>query len=439
MRECYTIEEEAPTLEDARQTAPPGNLGARRDTIRSRRLPRAFECLEKHCVRITAIQDEIVSIRSAISNAVISFAEMTVSTIAIETDVEHDGRRVIGYGFHSNGRYDQRGILRSRLIPRLLKARPEDLHDGEGRNIDPHKAWRVMMTNEKPGGHGERSVAVGALDMALWDLVGKIEGKPLYQVLADRYRDGRAEPFVEIYAAGGYYYPEKGLEQLREELGRYRDLGYTTFKIKIGGAPLDEDRRRIETALDVAGEGRCLAVDANGRFDLDTALRYGDMLAPYDLKWYEEPGDPLDFALNAEVARASSTPIATGENLFSRQDAINLVRYGGMNPERDILQMDPTLGYGLVEYFRMLEGLEASGWSRTRCIPHGGHQLALHLAAGMGLGGSESYPGVFVPFGGFADDAVIENSRVRAPEAPGLGLELKEDLMRIFRGMAGQA
>ena len=387
-------------------------------------------------MKITAIKDEIVSIRSVMRNAVISFAEMTVSAIAIETDVERAGRRVVGYGFHSNGRYDQRGILRSRLIPRLLHAAPEALLGDDGHNIDPLKAWDVIMTNEKPGGHGERSVAVGALDMALWDLVGKLADKPLYQVLAERYGLEPAQPVVEIYAAGGYYYPEKDLAKLQEELRSYRDLGYTVFKIKIGGASLDGDRERIEAALEVAGEGKALAVDANGRFDLDTALRYSEMMAPYDLKWYEEPGDPLDFALLSKVALASTTPLATGENLFSSQDAINLVRYGGLDPKRDFLQMDPTLSYGLTEYFRMLAGLEGHGWSRTRCIPHGGHQLALHLAAGVGLGGSESYPGVFVPFGGFADDARIEKGRIRAPDAPGLGLELKSDLMQIFHKLS---
>lgn len=383
-------------------------------------------------MKITEIRDKVVSIRSSMKNAFIQFSEMTVSAVAVLTDQVRDGRPLVGYGFHSNGRYAQRGILRERLIPRLLKAQPDELLD-DGGNIDPFKARAILLRNEKPGGHGERSVAVGAIDMALWDLVAKWEERPLYRVLADRYLDGAPETQVEIYAAGGYYYPDRDLEGLRAELQGYREQGYTSFKIKIGGAPLAADIRRIEAALEIAGSGSALAVDANGRFDLPTALEYEEALAPYGLRWYEEPGDPLDFDIMAHLGAKTRTPLATGENLFSVQDARNLIRYGGMDPNRDILQMDPTLSYGLVEFIGMLQMLEKEGWSARCCIPHGGHQLALHAAAGLGLGGSESYPGVFEPFGGFADDARIQNGRIVVPDAPGLGVELRADLFEIYR------
>ncbi len=360
---------------------------------------------------------------------------MTVSAVAILTDVMRDGRPVAGFGFHSNGRYGQSGILRERMIPRLLAAPPETLLSADGSNFDPHRAWQVMMANEKPGGHGERSVAAGALDMAFWDLAAKIEGKPLYRLLADRYSNGTADPDVWVYAAGGYYYPGKSVEALQDEIRGYLDLGYQTVKIKIGGAPLEEDLRRIEAVLAVVGDGGALAVDANARFDLATALRYAEAIAPYRLKWYEEPVDPLDYAGLAEVAQASSTPIATGENLFSLQDSRNLVRYGGLDARRDFLQMDPALSYGLVEYLRILDMLDSSGWSRRRCVPHGGHQMALQIAAGLGLGGNESYPGVFQPFGGFADHVPMEGGRVRIPDAPGVGIEAKAGLHAVFRDM----
>ncbi|MEZ5401154.1 MAG: enolase C-terminal domain-like protein [Bryobacteraceae bacterium] len=379
-------------------------------------------------MRITAIKDAVVPIRSDIRNAYISFSEMTASAVAIHTD-----EGVTGYGFNSNGRYAQSGLLRERFIPRLTRAEPERLLDESGANFDPALAWDVMMANEKPGGHGERSVAAGVLDMALWDLVAKIEGRPLAQTLAARFGSGEASESVYVYAAGGYYYPGKDIPMLLEEMQRYVDLGYDTVKIKIGGATLEEDRARIEAVLGRIGGGRELAVDANGRFDLDTALAYAAALNDYPLKWYEEPCDPLDFEILAEVAAASRNPLATGENLFSMQDARNLVRYGGMDPERDYLQMDPALSYGLVEYLRMLDALGENGWSPARCIPHGGHQFALHLAAGLGLHGNESYPGVFQPFGGFADGVPVENGRVAIPKAPGIGIEAKQNLWEVFR------
>jgi L-alanine-DL-glutamate epimerase-like enolase superfamily enzyme len=385
-------------------------------------------------VRITEIRDIVAPIKSAISNAFISFAEMTVSAIAVHTDVVVGGRPVIGYGFHSNGRYAQQGILRERVIPRLMRAAPDALLNADGTNLDPEKAWAAMMTNEKPGGHGDRSVAVGAMDMALWDATAKIARQPLYRVLADRYRAGQpVDEQVSIYAAGGYYYPGKDVSALTDEMRSYLDLGYTTVKMKIGGAPLAEDLRRIEAVLALLPAGDRLCVDANGRFGLKEALAYAHALAPYKLKWYEEPGDPLDFQLLGEVAAVSSTPIATGENLFSTQDARNLIRYGGLNRQTDYLQMDPALSYGIVEYVRTLEMLKEEQWSARRCVPHGGHQMALHIAAGLGLGGNESYPGVFLPFGGFADEPAVRDGMVRIPEAPGIGIELNADLYEVFR------
>ena len=185
----------------------------------------------------------------------------------------------------------------------------------------------------------------------------------------------------------------------------------------------------------MVGEGRRLAVDANGRFDLETALAYAEMLKQYDLFWYEEPGDPLDYALQAEVARHYDLPLATGENLFSHQDAANLILYGGMRPDRDWLQFDCALSYGLVEYMRTLSVLAENGWSSRRVVPHGGHQMSLHMAAGLQLGGNEAYPGVFQPFGKFADGTEIVEGYIRLPELPGIGFEANRELYSLLRSV----
>jgi L-alanine-DL-glutamate epimerase-like enolase superfamily enzyme len=383
-------------------------------------------------MRIVAIHETVVPISSAIRNAYIDFSKMTTSVVALVTDVVREGAPVIGYGFNSNGRYAQSGLLKERFIPRVMDADPESLIDDAGENLDPPKIWTRMMANEKPGGHGERSVAVGVLDMAIWDAVAKIEGKPLYRLLAQRYNGGRADDRVFVYAAGGYYYPGKNLQALQDEMKRYLDLGYTVVKMKIGGESLADDLRRIEAVIGVVGEGSRVAVDANGRFDLATAIEYAKALAPYRLFWYEEAGDPLDFELQAGLATVYEGSMATGENLFSMQDARNLIRYGGMRPDRDWLQFDCALSYGLVEYMRTLAMLKEHGWPARRCIPHGGHQLSLNIAAGLGLGGNESYPGVFQPFGGFADGVPVENGYVRMPDVPGVGFEAKSDLWKVM-------
>ncbi len=386
-------------------------------------------------MRIVDIQERTAPIASPIANAFIDFSKMTLSLVAVVTDVVRDGRPVIGYGFNSNGRYGQGGLIRERFAPRILAADPKTLLSQDGSNLDPHKVWTAMFTNEKPGGHGERSVAIGTIDMAVWDAVAKIAGKPLFRLLAER-AGVKADPRVFVYAAGGYYYPGKGLEGLATEMQGYLDRGYTVVKMKIGGAPLTDDCKRIETVLKMLPAGCKLAVDANGRFDLDTAVAYAKALRQYDLFWYEEAGDPLDYELQSKLAEHYPGPMATGENLFSMQDARNLIRYGGMRSDRDWLQFDCALSYGLVEYLRTLEMLKAYGWSWRRCIPHGGHQMSLNIAAGLGLGGNESYPDLFQPYGGFPDGVRVEAGHITMPDLPGIGFEGKSDLIAEMRSLA---
>ncbi|MGJ5023904.1 mandelate racemase/muconate lactonizing enzyme family protein [Bradyrhizobium oligotrophicum] len=386
-------------------------------------------------VRIVDVREVTKPISSPIRNAYIDFTKMTSSLVAVITNVERNGRPVVGYGFNSNGRYGQGGLIRERFRARLLEADPASLLDATKDNIDPDKAWTAMMTNEKPGGHGERSVAVGTLDMAIWDAVAKIADKPLFRLLAERH-NRKADPRVFVYAAGGYYYPGKDLSALRREMRGYLERGYNVVKMKIGGAPIEEDRQRIEAVLDEIGPSNQLAVDANGRFDLETAIAYAKMLRDYPLFWYEEAGDPLDYHLQATLADFYPGPMATGENLFSHQDARNLIRYGGMRPDRDWLQFDCALSYGLCEYLRTLDVLRTYGWSPSRCIPHGGHQMSLNIAAGLGLGGNESYPDLFQPYGGFPDGVKVIDGHITMPDLPGIGFEGKSDLHAEMRALS---
>lgn len=386
-------------------------------------------------MRIVDICEVTKPIASPIRNAYIDFSKMTASLVAVVTDVVRDGRRVVGYGFNSNGRYGQGGLIRERFRDRILEADPASLVDDAGTNLDGHKIWAAMMQNEKPGGHGERSVAVGTIDMAVWDAIAKIAEKPLFQLLAER-KGVAANRRVFVYAAGGYYYPGKDDTALRQEMRGYLDRGYNVVKMKIGGATIDEDQRRIEAVLEEIGSDAQLAVDANGRFDLETAIAYAKMLRNYPLFWYEEIGDPLDYQLQAAMAEFYPGPMATGENLFSHQDARNLIRYGGMRPDRDWLQFDCALSYGLVEYLRTLDVLETAGWSPSRCIPHGGHQMSLNIAAGLGLGGNESYPDLFQPYGGFPDSVSVEDGHIIMPDLPGIGFEGKSDLIKVMRELA---
>src|SRR5437667_5849812 len=213
-------------------------------------------------LRIVDVREVTKPIASPIRNAYIDFTTMTTSLVTVVTDVVRDGKTAVGYGFNSNGRYGQGGLIRERFAPRLMEADPKTLLDRTGDNLDPDKAWATLMSNEKPGGHGERSVAVGTIDMAMWDAVAKIAGKPLFRLLAERHGHS-ANPRVFVYAAGGYYYPGKDLSALRGEMRGYLDRGYNVVKMKIGGAPIEDDRERIDAVLRENGSRPTLPVDAN--------------------------------------------------------------------------------------------------------------------------------------------------------------------------------
>ncbi len=384
-------------------------------------------------MKITRIRDAAAPIPSPMRNAVISFDKMTISVVAVETDVVREGKPVVGYGFCSNGRYAQSGIIRERLAPRILEADPSTLLDKSSDNLDPFAVSKAMLSNEKPGGHGDRAVAAGAIDMAVWDAVAKIAGKPLWKLLSERFNGGKADSQVLVYSGGGYYYPGKEKQGLQDEMKACKAAGYKLLKMKIGGASLAEDLKRIEWALEIAGGGDNLAVDANGRLSLADALAYAKAMEPYGLCWFEEPVDPLDYLAHQVIAEESAIPLATGENLFSLQDFKNLLRHGGLRPHKDWLQPDPSLDYGLTETLRILDASEAMGWSRRRTVPHGGHQLGLNMAAGLQLGGTESYPGVFQPYGGFADDIAIVDGFTRPHDTPGIGMERRAKMFSAIR------
>jgi D(-)-tartrate dehydratase len=357
----------------------------------------------------------------------------------VVTDVVRAGRPVAGYGFASVGRYAQSGLIGERFAPRLLRASPQDVTADDGANLDPFRAWAVMMAGEKPGGHGERCVAVGALDMALWDAAAKIAGLPLHQFLAGLLSRDVTASLVPVYASGGYPYPENDIAALSEEIRRFAGLGFTHAKIKIGGSSLDRDLRRIEAAAThLAGRGR-LAVDAMNSYDTGMSLTAATALAGFGLWWFEDICDPLDFATHARVAERYDPPIAAGEALFSAAEAALLARHAGLRPDRDILLFDPVHCYGLPGYLRIIDTLTTAGWPRRAFWPHGGHLFSLHLVAALGLGGAEVTPLAFHPFHGPPPVLPVSDGRMPLPDVPGIGFELHNDAWQAFRSLTAPA
>ena len=388
-------------------------------------------------MRIVDIRETAVPLKSTLANSGFNFSEMTTSVVAVITDVKRGGKPVTGFAFNSTGRYACGAQMRARFIPRILKAEPQTLLNDAGDNFAPEKILAAMLQNEKSGGHSERSIGIGTIEVAVWDAMAKIADQPLHVVLAERYNGGKIADKVFCYVGAGWYAPGKTTQDLLDEMRRHLDAGYTMLKMKVGGLPLAEDLARVEAVKAILPQGGTLAVDANSKFFRDDALAYARGLRPFDLRWFEEPCDPLDYALLAEIAGTYDAPLSTGENLYSTQDVENLVRFGGLKPaRRDVIQVDPPQAYGIVQYARTLDMLARHRWPRALLFPHGGNQMSLAIAAGFGLGGAESYPGVFGDFGGFADDAKLDDGHLKLSDRPGIGFEGQARLYRIMKDLA---
>jgi L-alanine-DL-glutamate epimerase-like enolase superfamily enzyme len=384
-------------------------------------------------LKITAIREIRVPLKTNLRNAAFDFSEMTTSVVAVISDIIRDGQPLIGYAFNSTGRYACGAQMRDRFIPRLLSAKPESLLNELGNNFDPSKILACMMQREKPGGHSERSVPIGTIEVAVWDLVAKIEQKPLYAVLARLFNHDHLPVSVPCYVGGGWYAPGKGIVQLQEEIQRRMDEGYRVMKIKVGGAPIEEDMARIEAAIKIVGSPRELAVDANAAWQRPRAMEYASTLRPYGLRWLEEPTDPLDYELLSELVDLYDAPIATGENVFSTLDVNNLIRFGRLRAESDIIQIDIPQSYGITQFAQTLRMMEGLGWSRSSVFPHGGNLMTLAIVAGFGLGGCEAYPDVFGAFAGFHDDAKLSEGMIFLSDRPGIGFEGQNDLYQLMQ------
>src|ERR1700694_5261726 len=245
-------------------------------------------------MHIVDIRERAVPLNSTLANSSIDFSEMTTSVVAVITDVVRGGKPVCGFAFNSTGRYACGAQMRARFIPRILKAEPKSLLNAAGDNFAPEKILAVMMQNEKSGGHSERSVGIGSIEVAVWDAVAKIADKPLHRVLAERFNGGIIADKVFCYVGGGWYAPGKTTKDLQDEMRGHLDAGYTMVKMKVGGMALAADLTRVEAVKSILPPGGELAVDANSKFFRDDTLAYARGLQPFALRWFEEPCDPLD-------------------------------------------------------------------------------------------------------------------------------------------------
>src|SRR5690606_29537626 len=213
-------------------------------------------------MRIVEVRAKTVRVDTNMFNARGARVNSAATVVAAITDVVRNGRPVIGYSFSATGFQPPTHQLEERFIPKLLQLKEDDLNL-DARYFDPAATLSALKKNEKFGGDGERATAIGTIECAVWDVVAKLAQVPVYKLAADRYNGGKITDIVECYVGGGWYSPDKGLAELRDEVKKYLDMGYRTVKIKVGGIPVADDLKRVEAALSVVEDPKCLAVDAN--------------------------------------------------------------------------------------------------------------------------------------------------------------------------------
>ena len=383
-------------------------------------------------MKILDIKENAIKLNLSLSNSMFSFKEMTTSIIKVDID---DGKNVhTGYAFNSTGRYACGDQMRNRFIPRLLNAEDNALLDDDG-HIDTMKALHVMLLGEKPGGDMERSVPIGTIETALWDAISKSQDLPLYKLLSMKFPNYKSTNKMFCYVGGGYYDDGKTISDLKDEIKRNFDNGYRLMKIKIGGAPLNEDIQRVEAAIEATGSAEKVALDANGGLKESNYITYAKELSNYGLKWFEEPTHPSNFSRYSEFINLYGNSVAGGENLYSIQDFLNLAEYGGFRENLDIIQIDVPQTYGISYFNEVLKELKEIDWNVSSIMPHGGNQMSLHIACGFGLSMCEAYPNVFGVFSGYDDSYELNDGYLQLNDNPGIGFEGQNDLFNLFKNI----
>jgi L-alanine-DL-glutamate epimerase-like enolase superfamily enzyme len=373
-------------------------------------------------MKIVEVRAKTVRVETNMFNARGARVNSAATVLAAITDVVRNGKPVIGYSYSATGFQPPTHQLNERFIPKLLAMGDGDLNI-DPRHFDPAATLKALTKGEKLGGDGERATAVGTIECAIWDAVAKLAQVPVYKLIADRYRNGEVTNKVECYVGGGWYSPDKGVDDLRDEVKKYLDMGYRTVKIKVGGKALAEDLKRVDAALAVVGSPDRLAVDANSGLSAERRPEIAAALKGYKLRWFEEPCHPNDYHGNSEFIAQYENPVATGENQFSIEELSNLARYGGMRPGKDLLQWDLPHAYGVHEAANIIEMLAGFGWSPKSMIPHGGNQISLNASAGFGFGACEAYPDVFGVLSGYADKLEVVDGFLTIGEWEGFGFE----------------
>lgn len=318
--------------------------------------------------------------------------------------------------------YTDAGIV-GRSLPKSASM-IEDLFDKvEGENpFYVERIWdRMYRDNRKPVAKGDYIEAMGSVDIAVWDIIGKALGMPVYQVL------GAHKDKLRVYAAGGYYRDDKTTADLVSEMEGYVDEGFRAVKMKVGGVRMREDVERVKAVRDAIGWDVDLLIDANNKWRAYDAIRFGRMIEEFDPFWFEEPVVADDFAGCAEVKHALDIPITAGENEYTIWGARDLIEHGSA----DILNLDTVKAGGITEH-RKISALAAA--HHIPVSPHGSPHMAAHLLASTPNALiMETYPGVQSRYNPALPLYPVKDGYIEMPQTPGLGIDPDPAMVKKYK------
>lgn len=289
--------------------------------------------------------------------------------------------------------------------------------------LDNERIWHEMWRPKLVGRRGISTRIISGIDIALWDIKGKVANLPVYKLL------GGFSNRVDTYIAGGYYEEGKGLKELAKEMERNMEIGARAVKIKVGAVPIHEDIERVRVCRETIGPDVKLMVDANNAYRHYEAIAFARKAEKYDLFWFEEPVEPDDYLGQAEITRATSVPIAAGENEYTRYGFRDMINHRAV----DILQPDALILGGITEFMKVVALAQANDLD---IAPHGAQEVHIHLVSAIPNGLIlEYYRDSVNPMHGkvWQHELDIKDGYVYAPDRPGLGLEPKWETLAPYR------
>ena len=289
--------------------------------------------------------------------------------------------------------------------------------------FDTEKIWDDLWQPKLVGRRGITTRVISGIDIALWDLKGKATGLPMYKLL------GGYTNKVPVYIAGGYYEEGKGLGELAEEMAIALEMGAQAVKMKIGGAPINEDVERVRVVREAVGPNVRLMVDANCAYRHYQAQEIARKMEPYDVFWFEEPVNPDDYEGHRLVSQSTTIPVATGENEYTRYGFRELIEGRCC----DIVQPDGLIMGGVTEFMKVAAMAQAHD---LQIAPHGNQDVHVHLVSAIPNGLTvEYYSNSTDPMWGqmFEETLEVRDGHVSPPDRPGFGINLNEEALAPYR------